>query len=202
MFWHVLGYMFSMKKQIIFIAVMIATCIGYNANAQVSVNINIGNQPVWGPVGYDYVDYYYIPDMDAYYSVPRQEYTYMDNGRWITTRALPPRYSNYDLYHGYKVVVNEPTPWLHNDRYRTQYVQYKNRHDQPFIRDSRDTRYFANPNHPQHAQWEATNHPQQVAPNHGVRPGSVKQHNNHNNGVQHGNAPQGGHDNGNHNGRH
>lgn len=41
-----------------------------NAKAQVSLNINIGSQPVWGPTGYDHVDYYYFPDIDAYYYVP------------------------------------------------------------------------------------------------------------------------------------
>ena len=140
-----------MKKIMLFAAVLF--CLGNTAHAQVGLQVNIGVQPVWGPVGYDHVDYYYIPDIESYYSVSTGQYTYMDGGRWVTTGYLPPRYANYDIYHGYKVVVNQPTPWMHHDMYRRQYAQYRGRHDQAVIRDSHDQRYFANPGHPQHAQW-------------------------------------------------
>ena len=76
--------------------------------AQVSVNINIGAQPVWGPVGYDYVEYYYMPDIEVYYYVPTRRYVYLSNGNWIFAAALPSRYSYYNIYTGYKVVINEP----------------------------------------------------------------------------------------------
>jgi hypothetical protein len=151
--WHVFGTPINMKKQVWLIALLVAFT-GFNSKAQVSVNINIGTQPVWGPVGYDYVEYYYMPDIDAYYDVPRQQYVYYDNNVWITRRSLPPRYSNYNLYNGYKVVINEPRPWKQHDRYRTQYVQYKGRGGQQAIRDSRDTRYYANPRHPHHKEWK------------------------------------------------
>jgi hypothetical protein len=55
-----------MKKFVLMLA-LIAGGITYDATAQVSLNVNIGSQPVWGPVGYDRVDYYYVPDIDAYY---------------------------------------------------------------------------------------------------------------------------------------
>ncbi|MES2702864.1 MAG: hypothetical protein V4649_09510 [Bacteroidota bacterium] len=145
-----------MKKQILLIALLVAG-FGINSQAQLNVNINIGSQPVWGPVGYDYVEYYYMPDIDAYYDVPRQQYVYYDNNAWVTRRALPPRYGNYNMYDGYKVVINEPRPWMSHDRYRTQYVQYKGRRGQQVIRDSRDVRYYANPRHPQHGKWKASN---------------------------------------------
>ncbi len=148
-----------MKKLILLSAILLTSLISYKADAQVSVNVNIGTQPVWGPVGYDYVQYYYLPDIDAYYAVDARRYTYFSGGRWITSAYLPPMYRNYDLYHGYKVVVNEQRPWLNNDRYRRDYGKYKGRHDQPFIRDSRDSRYFANPRHPQHAKWNGNAHP-------------------------------------------
>jgi hypothetical protein len=143
----------SMKKQILVLAVLFS-CLSFGVNAQVRVSINLNTQPVWGPVGYDRVDYYYIPDIESYYSVSSAQYTYYSRGRWVTSRNLPPRYSNYDLYHGYKVVVNEPSPWMHHDRYRNEYSQYRGRHDQQVIRDSRDERYYANPRHPEHANWQ------------------------------------------------
>ncbi len=147
-----------MKKPILSIAVVIASFFAQHASAQVSVSVNIGMQPVWGPVGYDHVDYYYIPDVDAYYDVPRRQYTYYDGGQWITRYSLPPQYNSFDLYSAHKVVINEPSPWMHHDRYRTEYVQYKGRHDQHPIRDSHEERYRENPNHPEHGQWHGNGH--------------------------------------------
>jgi hypothetical protein len=142
-----------MKKLFLSI-LLISTGIFELAQAQISVHFNIGTQPLWGPVGYDYVQYYYIPDIDAYYDVPNRQYVYLDGGRWITRRSLPPQYRTIDLYTVHKEVINEPTPWMHHDRYRTQYIQYKGRHDQQIIRDSREQRYWENPRHPNHNQWK------------------------------------------------
>ena len=146
-----------MKKQILLFAVIFGS-LSLSANAQVSLSVNINAQPVWGPVGYDHADFYYLPDIETYYNVPRHEYTYFDGGRWVTTLVLPPRYSHYDLYHGYKAVINEPNPWLHHDRYRAQYAQFRGRHDQAVIRDSHDARYYGNPGHPEYNHWRAQHH--------------------------------------------
>src|SRR5262245_58186353 len=110
-----------MKK--VFIAALLMTASFYYAGAQVKVNLslNIGNQPAWGPTGYNHVDYYYLPDADCYYDVNAQEFYYQDSGRWVNGRQLPPRYGNVDLYKSYKVVVNEPKPYLHADVYRKKY---------------------------------------------------------------------------------
>ena len=50
--------------------------------AQIDVNINLGSQPVWGPTGYDYVEYYYLPDIEVYYSVPKNRFYYYENNKW------------------------------------------------------------------------------------------------------------------------
>lgn len=138
-------------KKMIFLSMMFFTGImTYNeTKAQVSVNINIGSQPVWGPVGYDHVDYYYMPDIDAYYYVPARQYIYTERGRWIYATALPSRFGNYDIYRGYKVVVNEPKPYLHADVYRSKYGKYKGWYGkQTIIRDSHDKKYYEVKNHP------------------------------------------------------
>jgi len=142
-----------MKKHILILAVLVSYCLATPANAQVRLSVNIGMQPIWGPTGYDHVDYYYLPDIEAYYNVPLAQYTWFDHGRWVTTPGLPPRYANFDIYHAYKVVLNEPTPWYHHDVYRTKYAQFRGRHDQPLIRESHDPRYFENPHHPEHAKF-------------------------------------------------
>lgn len=97
--------------------------IAEKANAQ--VNVNIGLQPAWGPVGYQYVDYYYLPDIETYYYVPRRQFIYLNDGRWIYSSALPVRYRTYNLYYGYKVVVNEPKPYLRHAAYKVKYAKYK-----------------------------------------------------------------------------
>ncbi len=130
-------------------------CLAGAANAQLSVSINIGTQPVWGPTGYDHVDNYYLPEVDAYYSVPTKQYTYMSGNRWVHSATLPSQYRNVDLYKTYKVVENGNNPWVKNhQRDMKQYSGYKTRHDQPIIRDAKDPKYFVNKDHPQHNQWQ------------------------------------------------
>ena len=117
--------------------------------AQVSLNLNIGSQPLWGPVGYDYAEYYYMPEIDVFYDVPRRQYVYLDGSRWLNSYELPGRYRNYDLYRGYKVVINEPTPWMRWNYYHDRYYSSRSWHDrQVIIRDSRDPRYYVVPGHP------------------------------------------------------
>jgi hypothetical protein len=144
-----------MKKVIIVMALLLSGFIFKTATAQVHFNINIGVQPVWGPVGYDHVEYYYMPDIDVFYSVPRRQYVYLQQGRWIFTASLPSRYRGYDIYNGYKVVINDdPRPYRNAGTYRTKYAPYKGRHDQRIIRNSDDPKYFRIKDHPMHNQWE------------------------------------------------
>lgn len=106
-------------KTLKLIAAGIILLLSSNMHAQVSVNVNIGNPPAWGPVGYTNVDFYYIPDIESYYDIRLSQFIYFDNGRWIRSKKLPKHYINYDLYNGYKVVLKD----YHG---RTPYVYYKN----------------------------------------------------------------------------
>jgi len=131
-------------KKIIFCAAILLSCLTYKsatAQIRISLGLNINSQPDWGPVGYDHAEYYYMPDIDAYYDVPNHQYVYLQNNVWIHAGALPPRYANYDLYHGYKVVVNQRNPWEHAADFRAKYSGYKGRRDQQVIRDSHDNKY-------------------------------------------------------------
>ncbi|PWS33541.1 hypothetical protein [Pedobacter paludis] len=139
-----------MKKLFLFAAVLMVSLFSINnAKAQVSLNINIGQQPVWGPTGYDHVDYYYFPDIDAYYYVPSGQYIISNGGHWVWVNSLPAQYANFDLYRSYKVVVNKPRPYLQNNYYVTNYSRYKNYGGrQTVIRDSRDAKYYVVKGHP------------------------------------------------------
>jgi hypothetical protein len=132
----------TIMKKIIITAAIFLSCIAYkSADAQISLSINIGSQPEWGPTGYDHADYYYMPDIDTYYDVPAHQYVYLENNTWVRRASLPSRYSNYNVYNGYKVVVNEPSPWTRATVYRTKYANYRGRTGQTIIRDSRDVKY-------------------------------------------------------------
>lgn len=90
-------------------------------NAQVYVNVNIGSPPLWGPVGYTEVRYYYLPDVECYYDIQTSMFIYYGGGVWIHRGYLPKRYSNYDLYSGYKVVMMD----YHGDAPYTNFKEHK-----------------------------------------------------------------------------
>ncbi|WP_338839593.1 hypothetical protein [Flavobacterium ginsenosidimutans] len=94
------------------------------SNAQVSVNVNIGNPPAWGPVGYTDVRYYYLPDLETYYDINTSNYVYLNNGRWIRARSLPSAYRNYDLYSEYKVVLTDYRGERPYDNFKNHKVKY------------------------------------------------------------------------------
>ncbi|MDM1294090.1 hypothetical protein HX021_07250 [Sphingobacterium sp. N143] len=122
-----------MKKLFYTVAIVAALFTVGSAKAQISVSVNIGSQPSWGPAGYDYARYYYIPEYNMYYDVPARVYVYYDNGGWIRRSRLPRRYRHYDFYRAHKVVINDRTPWRHHDRYRSRYGHSRGR--QVAIRD-------------------------------------------------------------------
>lgn len=109
----------------LFAAALSTTAITSKAQVSVGVNINIGDQPQWGPVGYDYAEYYYLPDIETYYYVPQRQFVYFYGNRWIFSAALPPSHAHYNLYSGYKVVLNSPKAYYHFNTHKVKYAEYK-----------------------------------------------------------------------------
>ena len=106
--------------------------VASTTQAQVSVNVNIGTPPVWGPVGYTDMEYYYLPDIEAYYDVRAAQFIYLGGRTWVRSSRLPRQYRNYDLYSGYKVVLNDyhgRTPYVYYNKHKTKY--YKGYHGAP-----------------------------------------------------------------------
>lgn len=128
-----------------------------SANAQIRVNVNIGSQPLWGPVGYDYVRYYYMPEIDVYYDVTNRTYTYYQGNRWITKSKLPGRYKNFDVYRTYKVVLNDSNPWRYHSRHRSHYGRYAHNHNQIVIRDGGRGHYDRHDNR-EHRHYDKKSH--------------------------------------------
>ena len=149
-----------MKKMIIagLLAIGLMTSSTQETNAQVQVNINIGQQPLWGPVGYDYVEYYYIPELNVYYDVLNAMYIYHQHRRWVHAAVLPSRFGHYDLYRMHKIVMNQMNPFRYNHDHIRSYGNYRRMQHQMAIRDARDYRYFAHPRHPRHNEYRGNNH--------------------------------------------
>jgi len=153
-------------------------------HSQVSVSVNIGSPPMWGPVGYTDVQYYYLPDVQAYYDVPSSRFIYYEGGTWVHRTYLPARYRNYDLYGGYKVVMNDyhgNSPYTHFKEHKMKYARGYRGPAQKNI-GMRPGRGNSGPNYSREA-----NHGRQIqGPGHGNGNGNSK-----NNGN--GNGNKGGH---------
>ena len=129
------------------IAMMLSSANAIHAQVRVNVNFNLSSQPSWGPRGYDYVEYYYLPDIEAYYYVPTHQFIYLSGPNWIFSYSLPPRYSHYDLYSGYKVVINEPYAYRYFTTHKVRYSGYRGNHSQVIIRNSNAGKYKSNGYH-------------------------------------------------------
>ena len=141
-------------KKIIIILALLATAGAINSAAaqNVNINININSQPDWGPIGYEYVEFYYFPEINVYYDIMHSMFYYRARSRWVSSRYLPDSYRRYDLYGMYKVVINhEPQPWLHNRIHKRSYTMYRNDRTQTAIRYSNDGRYSTSRNN--HVRW-------------------------------------------------
>ncbi len=149
-----------MKMKILMIAIILlagAPILSNHASAQVNLSVNIGNQPAWGPIGYNHADFYYLPEVNAYYDIGRAQFVYLSGRSWTYGKNLPPQYRSINLDNTYKVVVNRQAPYKNNQDDIRQYGKYKNTRNQSIIRNSKDSKYFASYQNPQHQQWEKGN---------------------------------------------
>ncbi|WP_293049897.1 hypothetical protein [Paludibacter sp.] len=113
-------------NRVLFVFCAVGLMSFVTAQAQVRLNVNIGVQPSWGPASYDYAEYYFLPELGIYYSVPEHVFIYPHGNGWKFAKRLPGRYSHFDLYSTYKVVVNEPRPYLRHGYYVEHYRDYRN----------------------------------------------------------------------------
>src|SRR5476651_2496364 len=126
-----------MKKLLLPIALLACIFSSNIAGAQLRVglglNVNIGARPSWGVPGNYAGNFYYMPEIDSYYDIANRQFIYDEDGNWVYADNLPYYYRDYDLNRGYKVVVNEPRPYLHADFYRQQYRAHYNTYRRPEV---------------------------------------------------------------------
>jgi hypothetical protein len=130
-----------MKKLAIILAVGAAGLLNVKpANAQIRLGLNLhlggvaAHVVVAPPVQYaDYDeysndnDYYYLPDVEAYYDVAQQCYYYNDGQQWIHAAYLPGQYRNYDWRNGRHYEVRAQRPYLRHDEYRNRFGGFDQR---------------------------------------------------------------------------
>jgi hypothetical protein len=130
-------------KALKFIALGLILLVSAKNHAQVSINVNIGTPPSWGPAGYSDAAYYYLPDVEAYYDIRASQFIYFGRGGWIRASFLPRQYRNYDLYHGYKVVLNDyhgNRPYTYFRNHKMKYYKGYRGNPQRAIRDDYNNR--------------------------------------------------------------
>ncbi len=129
-----------MKKIALISAIAISGLLLNNkADAQIRIHVgfNLSPRPVvyepapvvvdqpadyCEPANYDGdEDYYYLPDVDAYYSVPNECYYYNNGGSWVSATYLPGAYRDYDWRSARRYEVRAPRPFMHADYYRERY---------------------------------------------------------------------------------
>ncbi|MFD1255519.1 hypothetical protein ACFQ3S_01815 [Mucilaginibacter terrae] len=116
-----------MKKFVLSIILAAGGLVAQSANAQVgvSVGMRIGplviniHKPIAPAVVYD--DFYYLPDVEAYYSVPEQSYYYMNGNRWVNAAYLPGRYRNFDWRNARRYQVRTQRPYANHNYYRNKF---------------------------------------------------------------------------------
>lgn len=136
-----------MKKLIIALSLFFAIGLANPVGAQnINININVDKQPSWGPTGYDYAEFYYFPDINIYFDVNSSIFHYLSGSKWVSNQYLPSKYSKYDLYNMYKVVVNGKQPWLQNKNHKKSYSAYKGNKTQQAIRYSSNSKYNTSKN--------------------------------------------------------
>jgi hypothetical protein len=76
------------------------------ANAQVSINVNIGSRPTWCESYNDEVEYVYYPEIETYYHINAGVFIYFGSHGWIRSRQLPEYCDGYDYRNAYRVAID------------------------------------------------------------------------------------------------
>ncbi len=150
-----------MKKLMILSAIVAGGFVSQNADAQIGFHISLhfgDTRPVYEAPAPVYNDqYYYLPEVEAYYSVREHCYYYNDGYNWVSAAYLPGAYRNYDWEHARRFAVNEPRPYLHNDVYRSRYGGVEHR---DWDRNDHDNRMYADRAHDDHRDYGRPQEPQ------------------------------------------
>jgi hypothetical protein len=136
-----------MKKSS-FLILTFALLFVAKSNAQLAVNIALGSRPQCHSERFYYdqdVDYYFLPEIQAYFDNRSGAYVYFDSGYWVRSGYLPDYCRNYDINRGAKVAItyrgNAPYEYFysHKQRYCHNYNNdYNNEREHNYRRNNDD----------------------------------------------------------------
>ncbi|GGH07312.1 hypothetical protein [Mucilaginibacter phyllosphaerae] len=159
-----------MKKSFILSAILFGSLIYSNTQAQISVHIgfNVPARRVYVPAPPpqpvmvydndefdDSDDYYYLPEVEAYYSIPRHCYYYQDGGRWVSAAYLPGAYRNYDWRSAQRYEIRGSRPYMYHDKYLSKWGGNYNRNNWNWNR--RDNNYAGRSFDNRRNDWNRSN---------------------------------------------
>jgi hypothetical protein len=121
-----------MKKIALLSAIALSGLFYTSANAQIlQIGLHLGGgrpvvqaslqTPVIAASYTSADDYYYLPDVDAYYSVAEESYYYNNGINWVSAAYLPGEYRNYDWRNSRRYEVRAYRPYMNHNVYRTKY---------------------------------------------------------------------------------
>lgn len=110
-----------MKKLFLCVAVTVTAAMFSIASASTHGESNMEPGSKWSLGQGDEVQYYYLPEIDAYYYVPRKQYIYQSAGHWTFSSMLPAAYRNFDLESSNKIVINQAGAYRYNAQHKAQY---------------------------------------------------------------------------------
>lgn len=123
----------KMKKLVLMSALVIGSFGIKTADAQIGIHINLhlGSAPVYAPAVSQpvYDDFYYLPDVEAYYSVGENCYYYEDGDNWVSAAYLPGSYHNFDWRNARRFEIHAVRPYMQHNVYRQKFGGYVNRSD-------------------------------------------------------------------------
>jgi hypothetical protein len=123
-----------MKKLALISALVMGGLFCNTAYAQIGINLgfHLGSHhnapiaqiaveaPIYTETASSNYDYYYLPDVGAYYSIAEQCYYYNDGNNWISAAYLP-GYNNYDWRNARHYEVRAHRPYLNDGVYSSRY---------------------------------------------------------------------------------
>ena len=107
--------------------IAVAICLfffTFQAQAQrISVNINVNSAPREVVYVEPTPNYYYYPEIEAYFDINSSVYIYFQGNSWVRSRYLPTHCSGYDVRHGQRVVLDYygQRPYTHFHDHKKKY---------------------------------------------------------------------------------
>ena len=119
-----------------------ASLFTVKSNAQISIGVSItantnrAYTPQYRHVHtthcghYEPVEYYYYPEIEAYYDNNASVYIYYTSNGWVRSRYLPSYCNHYDVRRGYRVALDYHgnRPYRYFDDHKRKYKAKKHYH--------------------------------------------------------------------------